>query len=455
MSEITTCKPNPCRHEGKCFSLYESSFICNCEDTGYKGDQCEIGYLTTPIVPKLRPNISSTNLLVLARPSRRLKVSFDAENGVTFNPESTEIQFPERKGEFTIEAEKPGIGAVTYNLEGENKNDFEAPERGAIVVAPEIFNQSTKPFLLKGEVPVGCEEYETKKNLSCEVRMLSTAPWTDTPPSTNGVVHLATANNHTIPLSLICLNLKELYLPRDKKIQTGIAKTSSSTKFSLLYQKSGKCYSNVTDANYLLELMENDAFVTSFMQTLSSVAPEWIILSVSETNVYFDIQNIAVDLQYTDLEHCSGFPLNGASSLAYYHPAVKYRMRVAQNEVPLFTDGKTCLAVGVCKPCLFINFPKGQAELLKSTLKVFRDMKDCCGIDLSVDSIGFVNKKETFLFAKGMIWNGVNLQELSTFSYDAWLKGNLEWRMEIPKLLFLNNKISGNVSILTGALICA
>ena len=444
MTEIKTCRRNPCRHEGKCLVMDENSFICNCEKTGYKGNHCEIGFLTTPIFPKLRPNMSSNSLPVLARPSKHLRVFLNSKDGVTFDPQSIEIQFPKRKGEFTVEVAKPGIKAVTYTLNGESEADFETPERSVVFATPEIHD--TKPFLLKGELPIGCLEHETNDTLSCELRLLSTAPWAGTPRSTNGVVHFATTKNQTIPLSLIGLSLKELHVSRDNMIDTGIAKTSTLNKFLLFYQRNGKCFSKVADSNNLLELIENDAFVSSFMHALSAMAPEWLTLAVSENNEYFDIENIAVTLA-SDLEHCSGFPTHGSSKLAYYRPAISYKMRVAQNEVSLFADGRTCFAINVCKPSLFINFPKGKADILKSNLNVFRDMKDCCAIDLNVESTGFLNNKETFNFVKGVIWNGMNLQKLSPFRSDVWLKGSLDWRMEMTKQLFVTFKMTGETII--------
>ena len=447
MTEIKTCQPNPCRHGGKCFALDENSFICDCDGTGYKGDQCEVGFITTPIFPKLRPNVSSGVLAVLASPSKRLRVSLDSEDGITFDPSSLEIRFPKRDRKFTVEAANPGIRAIRFLLEGENKDDFETPEKSVLFVAPEISDFDSKPFLLKGELPVGCQKQEAKGNFSCQLRLLSTAPWTETPLSTNGVVHFTTVNNQTIPLSLIGLNFTKRHFSRDEMIGTGIAKTSTSKKFSLLYQRGSKCYSKLIDSNNLLQLIDNDAFVSSFMHALSAMAPEWFTLAVSESNQDFDIQNIAVTLA-SDLKHCSGFPLNGASSLAYYRPAVNYKMRVDQNDIPLSADGRTCFAINICKPGLFINLPKNQAKALKSNLNVFRDMKDGCGLDLSVDSIGFLNKETSQAkFAKGMIWNGRNLQTLSPLSFNVWLKGRVDWRIEIPDLLFVTLEMTGEAFI--------
>lgn len=373
-------------------------------------------------------------------------MSLKAENGIKFNPQSIEIKFPGRNGSLTVEVTKPGIQAVTYTIEGDSRADFETPGRGIIFAAPKISYQNTKPSELERELPVGCLEHESKETFSCKLRLLSTTPWEGSPVSTNGVVHLATSINQTIPLSLIGLNLNEPNVPRDNIIDTVIAKTSTSNTFLFRYQRNGKCNSLDADASNLLELIENDAFVSAFMQSLSAMTPDWLTLAVSKNNKYFDIQNIVVTIA-SNMEHCSGFPLHGASSLAYYRPAVSYNIGVDQTEVALVADGRTCFAINVCNPSLFINFPKEQAELLKSSLHMYRDMTECCEIDLSVDSVGFLKDTETSSYGKGRIWNGLKLQEIPLFSYNAWLKGRLDWKMEIPNLFFVTLKITGEVFI--------
>jgi len=369
-----------------------------------------------------------------------------SEDGVTIHPSSIEILSPKRMQAFTVEGAEPGIRAISYILEGENKQEFETPERSSLFIAPEISNHNTKLFLMKGELPIGCEKHEANENFSCDLRLISTAPWTGTPASTSGVVHFSAVNNQTIPLSLNGLNLNKPHVSRDEMIKTGIAMTSTFNTFQLKYQKNGKCYSEIADSNNLLQLIDSDAFVSSFLHALSTMAPEWLTVTVSDTNQNFDIQNIAVTFA-SDLKHCLGFPINRAHSLAYYRPAINYKVRVEQNEIPLSTDGRTCFAINICKPGLFINFHKSQAQLLKSNLNVFRDMKESCGLDLSIDSIGFLNNKETTKFVNGTIWNGVNLQKLSSLSYNVWVKGRVDWRMEIPEQLFVTFRMNGETII--------
>lgn len=446
--EIKTCQPNPCGW-GKCFALDERNFTCNCEGTGYKGKQCQTGFISTPIFPKLRPNVRSGILHLVARPSKSLQVSLYSGKEVTFDPPTVDIRFPKTKGEFTAKAEKPGIQAVTFKLKGENRDDFHNPETSAVLVAPEVYNDCNDTInttiLFKEELPIGCEEHQTKHKLSCEIRLLSTAPWTGTPGSTSGIVQLITDNNYIIPLSLIGLNLKYLYVSRDEVIQAAIAKTSSQKELIFSHQRNGRCQSSVAKSDYLLQLMEDDVFPSYFLQTFSEMAPKWLNLAVNDANKAFDIQNIAVNL-VSDLEYCSGFPLNQASSLAYYRPAVDYKMSVAQNEVALFGDRRTCFAINVCQPAVFINFPKEQANILQNTLNVFRDIKNS-GVDLRVDSFGLLDNMQVSRLANGTIWNGISLQEILPLSYNMWLKGVLDWNMKMPKLRFVKFKVAGEMFI--------
>ena len=223
-------------------------------------------------------------------------MSLYSEKGVTFDPLTVDIRFPKTKGEFTVKAEKPGIQAVILKLEGENRDDFHNAEISAVLVAPEVYNDyndtiNTK-ILFKEELPIGCEEHQIKHKLSCEIRLLSTAPWTGTPGSTSGIVQLITTKNQIIPISLIGLNLKYLHVSRDQVIQAAIAKTSSQNDFTFSHQRNGRCQLSVTKSDYLLQLMEDDVFPSFFLQTFSEMAPKWLNLAVSDANKAFDIQNV-------------------------------------------------------------------------------------------------------------------------------------------------------------------
>ena len=201
----------------------------------------------TPIFPKLLSNTKSGRLFLLARPLRRLKVILTSEKEVAFQPQSVVFDPLKIMDGFTVLAEKPGIRKITYDLQGESKNDFEVPTPCVLFSAPKISPNGslrTNLFLRKGELPIGGEEQQTK--LSREVRLISTAPWIKNPPSTSGIVYIRAADNPNIPLSLIYLNPRN-GVSWDKMIEAGMAITSSSKKHALLHLRNDTCQARLTD----------------------------------------------------------------------------------------------------------------------------------------------------------------------------------------------------------------
>ena len=71
------------------------------------------------------------------------------------------------------------------------------------------------------------------------------------------------------------------------------------------------------------------------------------------------------------------------------------------------------------------------------------------GLSLQVDSIGLHRDKETIRFVNGIIWNGKKLQKLSPLPFNMWLKGNLNWKFGVPKLLLLSFRMRGEAIIRT------
>lgn len=426
----------------------QKSFSCDCEGTGYKGSECQIGIISTPVYPKLSVKSKSQPLLVSARPSNKLAILLHSENGVVFYPSSSlHITFPETKQEFSVEVEKAGVRTISYGLEGPNKDDFETPEPRVVFVEPHVLQNVsvyTKLFVPKHELPVGCKEHISKV-LSCELRFLSTEEWTGNSPSTNGIVHIRTSSNQYIPLSMIGLSLDELQVSKKSMIEKTVARISSKIVFGVFYRNGETCIQKELNSDNLLELMKDDALVSSFLRTFSRVAPQWINLVVSRENEVFDLQNIVVNLSQTplhDVKPCSGFPLSPLSTIAYFRPAANYEVRVGQDKASLFAEGSTCFATDVCKQSMFIKISKRSANKLKDTLSVIRDMKDK-GVDLRFDSVGLLKSPETFDNTEGAFWNGTHFEKASPFRYNMWLKGDVTWKMRIPAKLDVTLHIMG------------
>ena len=370
-----------------------------------------------------------------------------AENGVVFYPSSSlDIIFPESKQKFFVEAEKAGIRRISYGLEGPNKAEFEAPGQRFFLVTPRVMiNDSiySKLFLPKGELPLGCNDH-TSRTLSCKVRFISTSGWTGSSPSTEGIVHVMTSSNQFIPLSLVGLNFDGLTISKTSLIQTAAARTSSSGVLSDFIINNGTCFQQELSSDNLLEVMNDDALVSSFMRTFSQMTPKWLHLATNEENKAFDIHNIKVNLAIeTSLKekHCADFPLNPLSTIAYFRPTAEYEVRVSDDAVSLFAEGNTCFAADICKQSVFIHFSKHSAnELIK--LAAFQEMKDK-GVEIRVDSVGVLESPDIYDVENSEIWNGTYLDKASPFSYNMWLKGDVAWKMQIPANLDVTLHIAG------------
>ena len=217
-------------------------------------------------------------------------------------------------------------------------------------------------FLAKGELPVECNKH-ISKSLSCELRFISTNGWTSGSPSTEGIVHIRTSSNHYIPFSVVGLSFDKLKTSNKLLTQVAAARISSSGVLGDFHTSYGTCIQKELSSDNLLELMKDDALVSSIMRTFSKMAPKWLVLATREKNRAFDIQNIKVNLATKSLlkeEHCSDFPLNPLSSIACFKSTAKYEVHVSDDAVSLFVEGDTCFAADICKQSIFIHFPSTQ-----------------------------------------------------------------------------------------------
>ena len=186
------------------------------------------------------------------------------------------------------------------------------PEPNSFLVEPRVTISDSvyfKLFLAKGELPVECNQH-ISKSLSCELRFISTNGWTSGSPSTAGIVHIRTSSNHYIPLSVVGLSFDKLKTSNKLFTQVAAARISSSGVLGDFYTSYGTCIQKELSSDNLLELMKDDALVSSLMRTFSKMAPKWLVLATREENRAFDIQNIKVNLATKSLlkeEHYSDF----------------------------------------------------------------------------------------------------------------------------------------------------
>ena len=446
VAEIQTCRPNPCNNGGKCVVVDQDHFLCDCKGTGYSGTICQSGIIITPDYPKLKMNSSSGPFLLKAYPSESLAVSLKTNADLNIEPRSSlQIVHPNTKVNFVLKTKTPGIKVISYSVHGPDSKHFTVPDDSVIFVSPQVPHAKSvyaRMLLAKGELPLGCHMYKSKA-CSCDAIFFSTIQWTGTSPSTTGIVQLARPNDVPIPLSLIGLDLEDTSVSRNKLIESWHKiSTKSKEEISSINHGNGKCSDVKTGQSELLELIDSSSVPSSFLTMLSGRTPGWFDISVSEDNTAFDIRNILVNLAVKALKipQFSKFPFSQSSSIAYQCPNIQYRLYAALDELTLSTD-EGCFATDICTTSVFIHFSKPNMKKLKS-LKVFQDMKDK-GLDITVASVGFVKDGETSNEVNGLVWNGNKLSKLKPFEYNLWLRGEMQWVIQIPRSMKVSIHVQG------------
>lgn len=115
-SEIILCKPNPCRHGGKCLIIDSRQFSCDCDQTGYVGAHCERGEVNPPDFPKLVSGNPSGTLELQAKPAESLIINLHPSINITIQPEELIIRHPSSRATFQLIGHNSGLGTVSYSL---------------------------------------------------------------------------------------------------------------------------------------------------------------------------------------------------------------------------------------------------------------------------------------------------------------------------------------------------
>lgn len=141
--EIRLCTPNPCQHKGSCQVISNTKYSCDCTNTGYVGDQCQIGELKVPEFPQMQVAIESDELVIKAKPDIQLTITLDTElpDSVVFTPSNTlQIVAPRDEVTFKVTPKRKGLIRIKYVLSGADSFSFVQPRDGVIYALESVTN---------------------------------------------------------------------------------------------------------------------------------------------------------------------------------------------------------------------------------------------------------------------------------------------------------------------------
>ena len=429
-SEIILCKPNPCRHGGKCRIINSRQFSCNCEDTGYEGDLCERGVVTLPDFPKLIFGNPSESLELQAKPDNSLTVYFNTTMNLSIQPEKLTIQHPASKAKFQVMGNKPGVGMVSYSLDGVSKNDFTVPETTFVFIGRNVSSQNnvyTRLGLLVDELPIGCQNMKMENFPACSFKTaFINSTKSNATVIESGTVHIITPDNKTIPLSLVGYDFSFPRLTGKQVLERLAQLTNITEQRQTDNQRSGArgCSDFQLPGRDLIELVQNDALPRSFLRYFKDQLPLWLKVRVSENSNLFDIENTLVNLVQTTDAHITHpfckFPDNIQSVVVLYRPTVNYSISVENNQLSLSSKG-SCFATDICESGVFLTLSHGASRKL-ATLQFMQDMANK-GWELSVYSLSFTTPRRYNRIVSS-VPDGHLAEDFSDFHYNWWWKGS-------------------------------
>ena len=413
------CNPNPCLHNGVCATASNNEISCDCTNTGYEGDRCQIGIIHTPDFPKLKAGVEINQQTISAYPTEDITVVIEADEQITFIP-SNEVKLNNSWYEVNLSvlAKVPSICLIKYRLGGSNKNEFETPKEKPIYVGSQDYPNGTvfsKFSLIGGELPQGQHIHEKRDPLLCKITLHSTAPWEDKGTvefQTTGVVTVKGTGNISLPFSLVGAGSNSLNLSQDKVLHSFIDKTSRSAAIT---------------APELYELLQNDSFAISLMREISKLSPCWMKVRGLKNDTVFNIYNTFGSITNpsdapTTCMH-SEFPFLPDTTAAFYSPQIATEVSIDQDKLQLPAKSISCLGVDLCHDALALTLSETGSKSIKG-MQLLKNMKskgwDFDLQELSLSSDGNLPRK-----IKGLVWNGHRIVSLATFPQNIWLRGNV------------------------------
>lgn len=422
-------------------------FSCDCQNTGYEGNRCEKGIVTLPDFPKLTPGSPSEKLVLQARPDNSLTVKFNSATNLTIQPKELAINHPSSIAKFQVTGQMSGVGVISYNLSGKDKDGFSIPESSFVFVGRNVSIRKsvyTRFELLVGELPMGRHMKKLENFQACSIMVTfdgNTAMSRGTVIHT-GPVHIISPDNKTIPLSLMGYNFSSPNPSRDEVLER-LVRHTRGWETRILYS------SSQLSAGDVIEFIQKDALPKSIMRHFSDQLPLWLKFKVTGDNQLFDINNtLAYMIQSSDANTyhplCK-FPNGRQSVVILYRPLVNYNISVEKDQFSL-SSKDSCFVTDICNAGVFLTLSKEASDKVRRMM-LLRDMASA-GWHLSLSSFGFTTPRR-YNRSLSSVPDGHLAKNFSDFHYNIWLQGNVNIYLTTPGNFSLKMNMSGEAFVFT------
>jgi len=412
-----------------------------------------MGVVTLPDFPKLIPGNPSQSLVLQAKPDKSLTICFNPTMNLTTQPKEVTIQHPASQAAFQVTGHTSGVGMVSYDLKGVNKNEFAVPDNSFLFIGRNISSQEsvyTRLRLLAGELPIGCQKKEVNIYPTCNIKIAfdsNTTTLNNFPGDIySGPVHIIAPDNRTIPLSLVGYNFS-LPFPSRIKVMERLLRhmhTNIREQSQISAQNTFRCTDIQLTGIDFIEIVQKDALAKSYLRYFSDQLPLWLKVMVREDSNLFSIENTLANLVRTTDDSFSHpsckFPINNKSLVVLYSPLVNYNIVVDNKQISLSSEG-CCFVTDVCETGVYLTLTQ-KASNKVSTIPFMQDMAGE-GWELLVSAFGITSPRRYNSRNLTGVPNGHLAEDFSDFHYNLWWQGSANILLRKSNNFAVNMKMTG------------
>ncbi|XP_057304688.1 uncharacterized protein LOC130641759 isoform X2 [Hydractinia symbiolongicarpus] len=354
---ITPCEPNPCHHNGDCIHLSTTEYSCNCDGTGYTGQNCEVTMVIISELPPVFVGIDSEYVAVTTQAEGNIEISIQEETGMlTFSPNSVTLKYPERKASFKIASNKPGTYKVKYKI---NKNKL------PILPLPDDFvyvfqNDVPKPVKIGNYIfNQGCQERKLIDNIS----LSSTCEWNTN--GTSGLVSVSAPFMSKMPLSMNGVTKKNLDTFSGNSTLEPVEETLQLLEENEFGTCPTQCNVTMNGKKILNALIGSFYFPNFVFKALENLFPSWFVVTVTNKIHKYNPENLHSKIvsakKLEDYPLCAQLHDTKTKSHLYvvYTPKMFMNFQF-QSSIQKVSDlTATCFAVNLMNGIVSVNVGKG------------------------------------------------------------------------------------------------
>ena len=352
-------------HGGKFFATSKYTFKCDCRNTGYVGEKCQLGIVEFQSFPTLQTKIARKFVLSV-KPNQELKIEPKVPNkALIFNPKTIHVIHPRTQASFIINTTNSvGRIRVSSNISGVSAGDFIVPPSIVIRVVPPSFISLYRP--IKKDVYIKQCHEKIIDNCGASQNMItlkSSCKWNGM--VTNGHVSVGT-KLFRVPFSVSGFtgerNKEKLsegyYFSPRADIMYGLyndLKSGSSGKCA-----SDKCQTHLTREEHEYALQYN-LFVKSVLKQVLSLSPWWMKVFVDPSYKGFDISNfqslIFKGAIRKNLATCPNISELPNSTYSIFSSKVLINVQLMSTIFKTEKISTSCVVIDLCKNIYYMSLP--------------------------------------------------------------------------------------------------